>query len=44
MATAAKPSFQSVAPVLFNAQWDEMGNDDVATGTSVETWISMRIM
>ena len=36
--------FSNAAPVLFIAEWDEGGSDEVPTGTSVENLISMRIM
>lgn len=35
--TAVNPDMQYVAPMLFNAEWDLMSNDEVATGTRVET-------
>ena len=45
MATMAeRPKSQIGAPVLFNAKWGGVGNDEVAIGTSFGILISMRIM
>ena len=40
--TAGKPGLSMCS--LLNAEWNEMSEDEVATGTRVATMISMRIM